>query len=147
MNIEDKLIAKTTMYISFPEKRKVLTENSIYEVLRLTGKTFVIVDDLGNEQEFFLNDPNSTFLNMSNDVRDFIKQLETCIKLNNKQLPICTFDYLIKQHKSFKYKTIKREFVPNEQLTILTIDWLNIDANKPVIEVLELLKELQNEHF
>lgn len=139
----DKLKATKNLYSSFPVKENLITDGKLYTVFRCNKDTFSVFDDTYHTRSFFSVEFNELFINFTDDIESFMRQLVACNKLN-KNMEIKNYDYIIKRYKSFTMNYIDTPISFREkQFDSLTIEDRTYKAS---ITVAELLIELGNDY-
>lgn len=121
MKTGDRIKAIKNLYNAFPIKESLITSGKYYNVESIGTDTFIVIDDMNQSRTFFKVEFNELFVNFSTDIEQFIRQLDSCVKLN-KSLPIKNYDYIIKNYKSFTMDYINTPISFNsKQFNSLTI--------------------------
>lgn len=141
MKLNDKLVAKKSLYSAFPVKENLITEGEQYVVEGITNETFTVFDDTNHIRTFYNIEFNEMFVNFTDDLESLKRQLEVCVKLN-KDIPIRVYDYVIKMYKSFKMHYITTPDSYNtKQFVGVSFDGEYYDAKLTAKEMLEVLND------
>lgn len=141
MKLNDKLLAKKSLYSAFPIKENLITEGEYYFIVEVSNETFTIFDDTNHSRTFYNIEFNEMFVNFTEDLESLRRQLQVCVQLN-KGIPVKVYDYIIKRYKSFKMHYISTpDSFSTKQFVGVSFDGEYYCANLTAKEMLEVLND------
>lgn len=100
-----------------------------------------MTNEIGSTTLFSNYEMVYSFESLDEGIKQFIQIIESSIKLN-KDMPLSTYDYLIRKCKGLRLTFVERTQIPNPLLTDIDIGYVSLKGSYTINETKMILQHL-----